>query len=54
MLLTNISNILCYDESVDKKKEDLKSPLHIRAAKGRMRDRVGNANEMEIKKKIYR
>lgn len=54
MLLTDISNILCYDESFDKKK-DLKSSLHIRAAKGRMRDRVGIANEMKIKtKKMYR
>jgi hypothetical protein len=32
-------------------KKDSKIPLHVPAAKGRMRGGVGNANGMEIKKK---
>lgn len=32
-------------------KKDLKIPLHIRAGKGRMTGRMGNANRIEMKKK---
>lgn len=34
-----------------RRKKDSKTPLHARAGKGRMRGRVGNANETEIKEK---
>lgn len=50
MLLTDISNILCYDESIGEKKIQKLHCMHG-AGKGRMRGRVGNANETEIKKK---
>lgn len=47
MFLTDISNIFCYDKSLDKKNFLILS--HIRATKKRMR--IGNANKTEIKKK---
>jgi len=53
MLLTDVSNIFCYDESFDEKKiEKYYCVYGLMYTRGRMRGRMGNANGMEIKKKV--